>query len=135
MGYTFLSSMDGTLAARTYEVRKCSFLDTAAHCRSEGVHFLPFIVEGAGGSFGPSARKVLSVFANSAAKLTGECPAQKAEQFSQRLSLILHETNARSILLRASRVADPPASLSAARAILERAEYARLSAVAAMATV
>jgi hypothetical protein len=125
--------MDGTLAARTYEHRKCTFLDTYAHCQSEGVRFLPFVVEGAGGSFGPSARKTLSLLANAAAKLTGECPAQKAEQFSQRLSLIVHETNARSILLRASREAEPPASLSAARAILEHAESARRS-VAAMAT-
>ena len=130
MGYGFISAMDGTLAARTYETRKCSFLDTAAHCRSEGVHFLPFVVEGAGGSFGPSARKILSLLANASAKLTGECPAKMAEQFSQRLSLILHETNARSILLRASREAAPPASLTAARAILEHAEMTRRSVAA-----
>ncbi len=91
---------------------------------------MPFVVEGAGGSFGPSARKILSLLANASAKLTGKCPAQKAEQFSQRLSLILHEANARSILLRASREAAPSAPLSAARAILENAEYARRSAAA-----
>ena len=94
------------------------------------IRFVFFVVEEAGGSFGPSARKVLSLFANSAAKLTGEDPAQTANQFMQRLSLILHECNARSILLRASREVEPPASLSAARAILENAEYARRSAAA-----
>ena len=100
-------------------------IGSANHCQSEGVRFLPFVVEGAGGSFGPSARKTLSLLANAAAKLTGECPAQKAEQFSQRLSLIVHETNARSILLRASREVQHPAFLSAARAVLENAEARR----------
>ena len=128
MGYSYVSSIDGSLAAHTYEIRKRSFLDTYAHCQSEGIQFLPFVMEGAGGSLGPTARKTIAAFANSAAKLTGECPAQKAEQFSQRLSLILHEVNARSILLRASREVEPPASLSVARTILEQAEIARRSA-------
>ncbi len=129
-GYMFLSSLDGGTATLTYEARKRSFLDTHNHCKSEGIHLHPFVLEAAGGSFGPSARRVLSLFANSAAKLTGECSSQKVEQFSQRLSLILHETNARSILLRACLDVDPPASLSAARSILEKAEIARRSNVA-----
>ena len=84
-------------------------------------------MEAAAGSFGKSARNVLSVIANAAGKLTGETPSSLAEQFSQRLSLILHVANARSILLRASRQAEPPASLAFVRSIIEQAEARRLA--------
>ena len=44
---------------------------------------------------------VWSAFSSSAAKLTGESPSEKAEQFAQSLSIILHRTNARAVLRRA----------------------------------
>lgn len=52
MGYSYVSSVDGSLATHTYEIRKHSFLDTDDHCRAEGIRSLPFNVEAAAGSFG-----------------------------------------------------------------------------------
>jgi len=78
-------------------------------------------MEASGGSWGPDARKMLHELSKAAARLTGDPPAEKLEQFYQTLSIALHRANARSILRRFP--APPPATsvVASAQAALARA--------------
>eukprot|EP00660_Eupelagonema_oceanica_P019390 gene19390-biopygen10461 len=57
-GFVFLSAADGGSAVGAYEARKCMHLDTAAHCKEDGILFIPMVVEACGGAWGPAARSV-----------------------------------------------------------------------------
>ena len=127
IGSIYRSACDGSSASVSYEERKRSFLDTDTLCKSEGIVFAPMVVAARGGSWGPTARNVLSRLANSAAKLTGESPSQRYEEILQTLSVILHRANARAILCRSPGpcATDPSPAIASARAALERAEIRR----------
>eukprot|EP00660_Eupelagonema_oceanica_P019540 gene19540-biopygen43962 len=62
-GSLFTTADDGSSAAKAYEARKCAYLDTAAHCKEEGICFIPMIIEASGGAWGPAARTVWSELA------------------------------------------------------------------------
>eukprot|EP00660_Eupelagonema_oceanica_P019577 gene19577-biopygen5141 len=57
-GALFSSAADGASAAAEYEARKRAHLDTAAHCKDEGILFIPMVMEACGGAWGPAARSV-----------------------------------------------------------------------------
>eukprot|EP00660_Eupelagonema_oceanica_P019257 gene19257-biopygen13015 len=71
-GFVFPSAADGGSAVVSYEARKRAHLDTAAHCKEEGILFIPMVVEACGGAWGPAACSVWSELARCSAQLTGE---------------------------------------------------------------
>ena len=52
-GHLAASAADGM----DYEVRKCRHLDTLQACATEGLQFIPLVVEACGGGWGPTALK------------------------------------------------------------------------------
>ena len=85
-----------------YEDFKCSHLDTKAQCQSQGITFVPMIVEAVGGGWGKSARCVWSELAKSSALATGELETESSSAvlLRQRLSMALHRESARACLKR-----------------------------------
>ena len=91
---------DGSSCLSTYEKFKNSFLDTAAHCASEGIAFVPMVVEAHSGAWGPAASKVWLKLGKAAALMSGESTAIEALRARQNLGLTLHRETARAILRR-----------------------------------
>ena len=85
----------------SYEHFKNSFMDTASLCASEGISFVPMVVEAHSGAWGPSASKVWSKLGKAISLLSGESTAVEALQALQNLGLALHRETARAILRRA----------------------------------
>ena len=56
-GHLAASAADGSKASMDYEVRKCHHLDTLQACATEGLQFIPLVVEACGGGWGPTALK------------------------------------------------------------------------------
>ena len=115
------SARDASAAVLSYEGYKCSYLNTQAHCRAEGMAFIPMIVEGHGGSWGPEAAKCWSKLAKSHALSSGELRATVLSRFLSALSIIVHRENARAILRRSHSDARPSSigtGVGAAAAIL-----------------
>ena len=94
------SAADPTSAVVQYEGYKETFLDTKAHCLSEGITFIPMIVDACGGGWGPQACRVWTELAKTTALATGELPSTEAMRVLQSLSLILRRENARAVLRR-----------------------------------
>ena len=98
------SARDASAAVLAYEGYKCAYLHTQAHCRSEGLGFVPMVMEAHGGSWGPEAAKFWSKLAKSHALSSGELRASVLSRFLGSLSIIAHRENARAILRRAPAV-------------------------------
>ena len=107
---------DATAPARQYEDHKCSYLDTKATCESEGMSFIPMVIEACGGAWGPEAHKVWSEIAKAMAQATGELESSVAARIFQNTGFTLHRENARAIVRRSA----GPAS-AAARGLLHAA--------------
>ena len=56
-GHLAVTAADGGRATLDYEVRKCQHQNTLQTCSSEGLQFLPLVVEGCAGGWGPTATK------------------------------------------------------------------------------
>ena len=95
------SASQGDSCLTSYEDYNCRFLDTKAHCASEGITFIPMVVEGHSGGWGPAARRVWSQLAKGIALVSGEQVATEAVRALQNLGLTLHKESARAILRRA----------------------------------
>ena len=61
-----------------YEHTKNSFLETAKHCASEGISFIPMVVEAHSGAWGPMANKVWLKIGKAISVLSGESTALEA---------------------------------------------------------
>ena len=85
-----------------YEDFKCSYKDTKSLCNSQGISFIPMIMEAVGGGWGKEARRVWSELAKKSALATGEFASDHdcAIMLRQQLSMILHRENARACLRR-----------------------------------
>ena len=96
------SARDPEACLKSYEDFKCGHMDTKAQCQSQGISFLPMVMEAAGGGWGRTARGVFSELAKSSALAFGELQTTKASatQLLQRLSMTLHRENARACLRR-----------------------------------
>ena len=79
---------------------KNSFLDTATHCASEGIAFIPMVVEAHSGSWGPAASKVWLKLGKAISLISGESTAVEALRVRQNLGLTLYCETARAILRR-----------------------------------
>ena len=87
-----------------YEDFKCSYRDTHSTCQSQGITFIPMVMEAVGGGWGTMARGVWSELAKSSALASGEFQTERscAIMLRQRLSMTLHRENARACLKRFS---------------------------------
>ena len=94
---------DSASAATHYEGVKCDYLGTAAHCRAEGMQFVPMVMEACGGGWGAEAAKTWSELAKSTALATGELRSGVVSRILGSLSIVLHRENARAILCRTPR--------------------------------
>ncbi len=85
-----------------YEDHKCIHQDTKAQCQSQGITFVPMVMEAVGGGWGRVARGVWSELAKSSALAMGELQTEQscAAMLRQRLSMTLHRENARACLRR-----------------------------------
>ncbi len=96
---------DKTAPTRQYGDHKCSHLDTKATCESEGMSFIPMVMEACGGSWGPEAHKVWSEIAKATAQATGELESSVATRIFQNTGFTLHRENARAIVRRSAGLA------------------------------
>ena len=108
---------DGSSYLKSYEQIKNSYLDTATHCSSEGITFLPMIVEAHSGAWGPIPTKVWLKLGKAISLISGESTAVEILRARQNLGLILHRETARAILRR-SPVCVEPGGREAAQALL-----------------
>ena len=83
-----------------YENKKNTYLDTAAHCSSEGITFIPMVVEAHSGAWGPAATKVWLKLGKAISLVSGESTAVESLRVRQNLGLTLHRETARAILRR-----------------------------------
>ncbi len=76
--------------------------DTKTQCQSQGITFIPMVMEAVGGGWGKVARGVWSELAKTSALATGELQTDTscAILLRQRLSMTLHRENARACLRR-----------------------------------
>ena len=112
---------DSNAVSRQYEDFKCSYLDTKASCESEGMSFIPMIMEACGGSWGPEAHKVWTEIAKTTAQATGELESTIIARIFQNTGFILHRENARAIVRRSAGVAVAAHGLLASAADLASA--------------
>ena len=93
---------DPDAAPTRYEDFKCSHQGTKVDCQSQGITFVPMVMEATGGGWGRVARGVWSELAKSLALASGELQTEhsSATQLLQRLAMTLHRENARSCLKR-----------------------------------
>ena len=111
------TAADGSSCLAAYERFKNSFLDTASHCASEGIAFIPMVVEAHSGAWGPAAAKVWLRLGRAVSLISGDSTAAEALKALQNLGLTVHRETARAILRR-SPVHVGTASGDAARALL-----------------
>ena len=94
------TAVDGSTCLSSYENTKRTFLDTAAHCASEGMVFVPMVVEAHSGAWGPAATRVWLRLGKAISLVSGESAAVEALRALQNLGLTLHRETARAILRR-----------------------------------
>ena len=94
------SATDGTTAVCAYEDIKRSHLGTELACQSEGLTFIPVVVEADGGGWGPAAHKTWNQLAKHMSTMTGEDDSKIVVRLLQSLGLVLHRENARAIIRR-----------------------------------
>ena len=79
---------------------KNTYLDTVAHCASEGISFIPMVTEAHSGAWGPTASKVWLKLGKALSLATGETTALETLRVRQNLGLALHRETARAIYRR-----------------------------------
>ena len=94
------TAADGLSCLRSYESTKNSFMDTAAHCASEGLTFIPMVMEAHSGAWGPAATKVWLKLGKAISLVSGESTSIETLRARQNLGLTLHRETARAILRR-----------------------------------
>ena len=99
-GHLAASAADGSKASMDYEVRKCHHLDTLQACATEGLQFIPLVVEACGGGWGPTAFKTWRSLSAAIAARTSESSSVELQRLLQALGIALHRENARAIMRR-----------------------------------
>ena len=122
------AARDPTSVTLQYESFKRSHLRTADHCRSEGMVFVPMVMEASGGGWGEDAAKTWSELAKTTALATGELRSNVLARILSSLSITLHRENARAILRRAPRTGHTGALHSAAATLAGAAAEATAGA-------
>ena len=94
------SVTDGSRASTDYEARKCQHLSTLEACTSEGLQFVPLVVEACGGGWGPIALKTWRSLGEAISARTGEGSSVESQRLLQSLGIALQRENARAVLRR-----------------------------------
>ena len=119
--YREVAALEPLAAASAYTSRKKLFLNTAEVCRSQGVEFLPMVLE-TSGAWAPEATKVLKNVVVVAVATTGRPEGQLWQELLQGCAVCVRRANARAVLRRqAVPASQPAAALAAARAELQAA--------------
>ena len=100
------TAANGLSCLKSYEQSKMSYLDTATHCASEGIAFVPMVAEAHSGAWGPIATKIWLKLGRSISILSGESTSVEALRAKQNLGLTLHRETARAILHRSPVMAE-----------------------------
>ena len=93
------ASQQGAAAATAYAHHKESYLQTGEACRSQGVQFVPMVIESTG-AWDPAAMKILKHIAHAAASRAGIDPADSLNQLHQEASVCVRTWRARAALRR-----------------------------------
>ena len=88
-----------TSAAESYAATKASHLGTAPECQSQGMAYVPLVVESTG-AWAPQAAAVLKRIARAAAARSGEEPARVHALLMQEMCIIVRGYRARAVLRR-----------------------------------
>ena len=106
------------VAAIQYEGTKRQHLNTAEHCRSQNLSFIPLVAETSGG-WGPSGLKTISKLANRTSLISERSASLVFTQLLESLCVAIRWANARAVLKRSQdHMAEiPPVLLSAAAAL------------------
>ena len=99
-GHLAASAADGSKASMDYEVRKCHHLDTLQACATEGLQFIPLVVEACGGGWGPTALKTWRSLSAAIAARTSESSSVELQRLLQALGIALYRENAGAIMWR-----------------------------------
>ena len=75
-------------------------LNTWQACATEGLQFLPLVVEGCAGGWGPTASKTWQLLAAALSSRSGEGASVELQRMLQSFSMALHGENARAVLRR-----------------------------------
>ena len=94
------STVTPELLQSRYEKFKREHDATEVSCQQAGIHFVPMVIEGHGGSWSPLARKVLDWMALAVAAATREPHSVAALRIAQRVSATLQRESARAVLRR-----------------------------------
>jgi hypothetical protein len=94
------SVTDGSRASTDFEARKCQHLSTLEACTSEGLQFVPLVVEACGGGGGPIALKTWRSLGEAISARTGEGSSVESQRLLQTLGIALQRENARAVLRR-----------------------------------
>ena len=94
------SVTDGSRASTDYEARQCQHLSTLEACTSEGLQFVPLVVEACGGGWGPIALKTWRSLGEAISARTGEGSSVESQRLLQTLGIALQRENARAVLRR-----------------------------------
>ena len=110
MDFACSSSMRADLVERTaesptvvfeeYETFKRSFQHTDKQCTDQGFQFTPMILDAHSGAWSSSARAVLGWVAQGVAAVWGDSVEAVSLRVAQRISMSLHQENARAVLRR-----------------------------------
>ena len=94
------SAACGRSAATNYEGRKRAHQNTEQHCHSQGLQFVPLVVEACCGRWGPTASATWKKLGALHGACIGLTASQGVEQLLQALSVALQRENARAVLRR-----------------------------------
>ena len=86
-------------AAKAYEVKKRSYLNTEAECDSQGIQFTPMVLESSG-ALGPEAAKVLGQIAAARANRDARDGRVVMAELLQQVSITVRRANAQATLKR-----------------------------------
>jgi hypothetical protein len=73
---------------------------TLQACATEGLQFIPLVVEACGGGWGPTALKTWRFLSAAIAARTSESSSVELQRLLQALGIALHRENARAIMRR-----------------------------------
>ena len=99
-GHLAATAADGGRATLDYEVRKCQHQNTFQLCSSEGLQFLPLLVEGCAGGWGPTATKTWHQLSAALSARSGESSSVEQQRLLQAFAIVLQRENARAVLRR-----------------------------------
>ena len=117
------TAVDARSCVTDYENVKRQYLQTEAQCASQGLQFVPMVIEAHGGSWGPVAKDAWKWIAKQYASTTGISDSLATSEIAQRISTALHRETARAILRRLAPLEEEKANCSSAAWLPDSMEW------------